>query len=165
VRAGRPSCARPRAARRVLSLTPLTGLTWAITTSAAGLRTHPRRLSRAECRAWIATHDEARLRFQTGRGPRSVVVGYALAPGEVVLLLPEYHPATGYLVDAAVTIEVEGASGDGVWESVRASGVAYRGAPAEAATLHPYGARWPTGVATHTVHVPLAEVEGVVRAA
>jgi hypothetical protein len=126
---------------------------------------HPRNLTRAECEAWIVGHDEARLGFDTGRGHRSVVVGYAIRADEVVLLLPEYHPATGYLVDAAVTLEVEGASGDGVWESVRACGVAYLGAPAEDATAHPRGAAWPAVVATHTVHVPLAEVEGLVRAA
>lgn len=127
----------------------------------------PRPLSPAECRRWLADHAVARLGFETGRGHRSVVVGYDVSiegdADEVLLLLPEYHPATGYVVGAAVTIEVEDRA-DGRWESVRATGVAYlddSGADRPA----PYGARWPEGVATHEVHVPLARVEGFVRAA
>ncbi len=125
----------------------------------------PRSLTRAECRAWIAGHDEARLRFDTGRGPRSMVVGYAVRADEVLLLLPEYHPATGYLLDAPVVLEVEGAGDEGTWESVRASGVAYGGPAGESVSVRPYGASWPSGVATHTVHVPLDRVEGDLRAA
>ena len=124
-----------------------------------------RHLSRAECEAWIAGHDEARLGFETGRGHRSVVVGYEVSAHEILLLLPEYHPATGYVVGAPVTLEVEGASTGGSWESVRASGVAYPGDPKEARSWHPYGASWPSGVATHAVHVPLEQVEGVLIAA
>jgi hypothetical protein len=129
----------------------------------AGRRTH--RLSGVRCREWIAQHEEARLGFETGHGPRSVVIGYAVCGDEVVLLLPEYHPATGYLVDAPVTLEVEGASASGAWVAVRASGVAHPGAATERDVVHPYGATWPEGVATHTVHVPLAHLEGLVRAA
>ena len=125
----------------------------------------PRHLSRAECAAWIAEHDEARLGFETGRGHRSVVVGYAVGADEVLLLLPEYHPATGYVLGSPVTLEVEAPLAEGSFETVRARGVAYPGDVAEARALHPYGAGWPAGVATHAVHVPLAELEGVVRAA
>lgn len=123
-----------------------------------------RRLDVAECRAWIVGHDEARLGFDTGRGHRSVVVAYTVGADEILLLLPEYHPATGYLVDAQVTLEVEGAPVQGAWKTVRASGLAYLGRPSDTA-VHPRGASWPPGVATHTVHVPLARVEGVLRAA
>ena len=120
-----------------------------------------RSLSRDECEAWIAGHDEARLGFQTGRGHRSVVVAYEVSAHEVLLLLPEYHPATGYVVGLPVTLEVEGASTEGSWESVRASGVAYPGDQREARSWHPHGASWPSGVATHPVHVPLELLEGL----
>ena len=123
----------------------------------------PRQLTRAECRAWVADHDEARLGFDTGRGPRSVVVGYSLRGDEVVLVLPEYHPATGYVDGAAVPLEVEGPTAGGSWELVRALGVAYRGTASEAGAVRPYGAAWPSGVAAHTVHIPLARLEGLGR--
>jgi len=125
----------------------------------------PRHLSRAECEAWIAGHEEARLGFDTGCGHRSVVVGYAVQADEVVMLLPEYHPATGYVLGSTVTLEVEDSLAEGSWESVRASGVAYPGDVSEVDSVHPYGADWPPGIATHPVHVPLARLEGVVRAA
>lgn len=128
--------------------------------------TGPRQLSPAECRRWLAQHAVGRLGFQTGRGPRSVVIGYDVRiegdVDEVLLLLPEYHPATGYVVGSPVTIEVEDETRDG-WETVRATGVAYLETGPDPA--QPYGARWPEGVATHEVHVPLARLEGVVRAA
>ena len=124
--------------------------------------THP--LTRAECEAWIADHAEARLGFDTGRGHRSVVVSYVLLTGEVLILLPEYHPATGYAPGSRVTLDVEATRTDGRWESVRASGVAY-GGDREPGLARLASASWPAGVATHTVHVPLALVEGEVRAA
>lgn len=126
-----------------------------------------RGLSPSECRHRLAQHAVARLGFETGRGPRSVVVGYDVAvegdADEVLLLLPEYHPATGYVVGAPVTIEVEDRT-DGGWEVVRATGIAYLGTDGPSRT-RPYGALWPAGVATHEVHVPIARVECVVRAA
>ena len=122
-------------------------------------------LTRTECEVWIAGHVEARLGFETGRGHRSVVVTYATRRDEVLLLLPEYHPATGYLLGSFVTLDVEAPATDGGWESVRASGVAYPGDDAEAGSVHPVGASWPAGVATHPVHVPLDRLEGVLRAA
>ena len=125
----------------------------------------PRHLSRAECEAWVAEHDEARLGFDTGRGHRSVVVGYEVRADEVVMLLPEYHPATGYVLGSTVTMEVEASLSGGSWESVRVSGVAHPGDVSEVGSVHPYGASWPPGVATHPVHVPLARLEGEVRAA
>lgn len=122
-------------------------------------------LTREECEAWIAGHVEARLGFDTGRGRRSVVVTYSAGADEVLLLLPEYHPATGYVVGSSVTLDVEAARTDGRWESVRASGIAYGGDDTVADQLRPDGASWPSGVATHAVHVPFASIEGVVRAA
>ena len=124
-----------------------------------------RHLSRAECHAWIFGHDEARLGFDTGRGHRSVVVTYAARADEVLLLLPEYHPAAGYVLGSRVTLDVEATRTDGRWETVRASGVAYEGDDLEGGAGRPGHGSWPPGVVTHTVHVPFASVEGVVRAA
>ncbi len=121
-------------------------------------------LTRVECEAWITGHAEARLGFDTGRGRRSVVVTYTAGVDEILLVLPEYHPATGYVVGSSVTLEVEAARSDGRWECVRASGVAY-GSDGASSEPHPRGASWPSGVATHAVRVPLDRVEGVVRAA
>ena len=69
------------------------------------------------------------------------------------------------MLGSTVTVDVEASLAEGAWESVRVSGVAYPGDLSEVGSLHPYGADWPPGVATHPVHVPLARLEGVVRAA
>jgi hypothetical protein len=48
----------------------------------------------------------ARLVYPTGHGPASTIAVSYRAGDEVIVLLPTYHPALGYLDDAAVTVEL-----------------------------------------------------------
>ena len=41
-------------------------------------------LTGPECRSWISERSEGRLGHQTGRGPRIVVVNYAVTDNQVV---------------------------------------------------------------------------------
>ena len=70
-----------------------------------------RRLSRGECRAWLAQHDEGRLGYRTGRGPRSLVIRYAVADdGEDLRIVEMADTSTGY---ALIDLEVALAGGRG----------------------------------------------------
>ena len=42
-----------------------------------------RRLSPHECKAWLCSHHEGRLGYQSGKGPRSVVVSYSVAEDQI----------------------------------------------------------------------------------
>ena len=66
----------------------------------------PRRLSAPECWSRLRRHSEGRLGYLSGRGPRQVVVPYAVWDRTVVLRLPEYHEAARYLTDRPVTFAV-----------------------------------------------------------
>ena len=50
-----------------------------------------RRLSAHECKAWLCSHHEGRLGYQSGRGHRSVVVSYAIADDQILVRLPDYN--------------------------------------------------------------------------
>src|SRR5881398_1992537 len=60
----------------------------------AGSRTRP--LSALECRSWLADHQEGRLDYRTGRGPRSLVVRYAVRADAVLVRVPTYNDLLQY---------------------------------------------------------------------
>jgi hypothetical protein len=80
-----------------------------------------RKLSAAECHAWLASHDEGRLSYLSGRGPRSVAVLYKLANDNVVMHLPDYHDAAHYAPGTNVRLDVEGVTDAGL-DAVRVTG-------------------------------------------
>ena len=53
-------------------------------------------LTNVECRSLVSNHDEGRLGYQTGRGPRAVAVSYAVTDDQVVSLPPEYNEIFQY---------------------------------------------------------------------
>ena len=67
-----------------------------------------RKLSAGECRAVLASHHEGRLGYQSGRGPRSVVVSYAITEDAIMMRLPDYNDAVHYAPGAEVRLEVDG---------------------------------------------------------
>jgi hypothetical protein len=73
-----------------------------------------RKLSATECHAWLASHDEGRLSYLSGRGPRSVVVLYTLADKQIVMRLPDYHDAAHYAPGTDVRLDVEGVTDAGL---------------------------------------------------
>ena len=97
-----------------------------------------RRLSAAECHAWLSSHDVGRLSYLSGRGPRSVVVLYELADDEIVMRLPDYHDAAHYAPGAEVLLDVEGVGNAGR-DAVRVVGRALLADRASLAAPHGVG--------------------------
>jgi len=123
-----------------------------------------RRLTIGECQDWLHSHREGRLGYQTGRGPRSVVVCYALSGGQIMFQLPDYNDIVHYAPGEEVELEVEGtkpATGD--YDTVCVKGkaalVSRRSSPepSEAA----FAETWPEGISTSVICLPLTHVEGV----
>src|SRR5687768_92399 len=70
--------------------------------------TRRRQLTERECRNWRSSHREGRLGYVTGRGPRAVVVNYAMTDEQIVLRLPDYSEIAQYSLGEEVTLEVDG---------------------------------------------------------
>jgi nitroimidazol reductase NimA-like FMN-containing flavoprotein (pyridoxamine 5'-phosphate oxidase superfamily) len=135
---------------------------------ASGHRSMPRRqLSSGECRDWLRTHREGRLAYPTGRGPRSVVVCYAVTEDHVVFRLPDYNDIVHYAPGEHVTLEVEGAP-EGTKASSRSNETVRVSGQAQLATAHSgrsmtddrFPEQWPPSVSTRVIWLPLTEVEG-----
>lgn len=129
---------------------------------------HPplsRRLTRTECNEWLTNHHEGRLRYTSGRGPRSVVVSYSMAQEHIVVRLPDYNDIVHYAPGAEVTLDVDDDQRDTVIgsETVSVSGKAALadGLP----DLHgvEFSESWPEGVGTAVVCLPLTDVRGFER--
>ena len=67
-----------------------------------------RRLSPHECKAWVCSHHEGRLGYQSGRGHRSVVVFYAVADDQILVRLPDYNDIVHYAPGAEISLDVDG---------------------------------------------------------
>ena len=120
VRPGSPQ-SRPVFAER-LQMSPLRGA------DSVNDRPGPRRqLTERECRTWLSSHREGRLGYVTGRGPRAVVVNYAVTDEQIVLRLPDYSEITQYALGEEVTLQVDGlAPSIGASEIVTVRGRAHR---------------------------------------
>ena len=122
-----------------------------------------RRLSHGECRDWLSSHREGRLGYQTGRGPQSVVVSYALADEQVVFQLPDYNDIVHYATGERVTLEVDGlAPAAGQFETVTVTGQAQRANTQDGPTIgrSHLAEQWPTGVSTTVICLAMTDVEG-----
>jgi nitroimidazol reductase NimA-like FMN-containing flavoprotein (pyridoxamine 5'-phosphate oxidase superfamily) len=121
-----------------------------------------RRLSVGECRDWLRNHREGRLGYHTGRGPRSVVVSYAVAEDQIMMQLPDYNDIVHYAPGERVTLEVEGGRpvvGD--FGTVTVTGQAQLAADdSRPASQTHFDEQWPSGVSTSVICLPLTEVEG-----
>ena len=67
-----------------------------------------RKLSPHECKAWLCSHHEGRLGYQSGKGPRSVVVSYAVAEDQILVRLPDYNDIVHYAPGSEVSLDVDG---------------------------------------------------------
>ena len=122
-----------------------------------------RRLSHGECRDWLSSHREGRLGYQSGRGPQSVVVSYALADEQVVFQLPDYNDIVHYAPGERVTLEVDGLlPAVGRFETVTVSGQAQRATSQDEPTIarSHLEEQWPSGVCTTVICLPMTDVEG-----
>jgi hypothetical protein len=125
-------------------------------------RVAQRRLSQTECRAWLSSHDEGRLSYLSGRGPRSVVVLYSLADRHIVMRLPDYHDAAHYAPGAEVHLDVEGV-GEAGRDAVRVVGRAVLAGSAPMGVADDTGAGLDDGASTMVTSVvclPISHIEG-----
>lgn len=118
-------------------------------------------LSRGECRSWLDQHHEGRLDYRTGRGPRSLVVRYAVRADTVLVRVPTYNDLLQYAPGESVTLEVDDRLGPGQFEKVVVTGTASlvdRDPDAMAED-------WPAGLATKVIGVPIQAIDGFVEGA
>jgi len=133
---------------------------------AARSSSHPAptsRLSGAECRSWLGERRFGRLGHQTGRGPRAVVVSYAVTDDQVVFRLPEYSEICQYAPGRVFSLIVSCVCASTRTEVV-VTGVGF--VPSHSADL--VGSvdlveAWPPGISTHLICLDLAVVEGTRR--
>jgi nitroimidazol reductase NimA-like FMN-containing flavoprotein (pyridoxamine 5'-phosphate oxidase superfamily) len=131
-----------------------------------GGRTSPgerlRRLSPHECKAWLCSHHEGRLGYQSGKGPRCVVVSYAVAGDQVLVRLPDYNDIVHYAPGSEVSLDVEGGTPAAHREAVTVTGTAEL-AESDKRPLIDQAAfqeDWPSDVRTSVICLPLSKLEG-----
>jgi hypothetical protein len=83
-----------------------------------------RRLSPHECKAWLCSHHEGRLGYQSGRGHRSVVVLYTIAEDQILMRLPDYNDIVHYAPGCEVRLDVDGGTPAAHRETVIVTGTA-----------------------------------------
>ena len=122
-----------------------------------------RSLTRVECRDRLERGHEGRLSCLTGRGPRAIVISYAVDGNDVVLRLPEYNDLTPYATTSEITllVDVPGPPEPGPaliavtgWAEVVEHGEHLAPGPRELAEV------WPSGLQTWTLRLPLDHLEG-----
>ena len=141
-------------------------------TAATGHRPDaPRPLTSSECRRWLQEHHEGRLGYLSGRGPRSVVVSYALADDHILMRVPDYNDIAQYAPGSQVTLAVDGlvesdSPSKPEVEEVSVTGIAAQAdgasSPVDAGR---FDESWPSGIKTSVVSLPLTQLNGVERRA
>jgi len=121
-----------------------------------------RKLSPHECRAWICSHREGRLGYQSGRGHRSVVVSYAVADDKILVRLPDYNDIVHYAPGAEVSLDVDGGTPAAHRETVIVTGTAALADSAERPLIDQaaFEEDWPADIRTSVICLPLNTVEG-----
>ncbi len=130
----------------------------------------PRPLTTSECRHWLQEHHEGRLGYLSGRGPRSVVVSYAVAGDEILMRVPDYNDIAQYAPGTQVTLAVDGEFeptplGGSAIEEVSVTGTAAHAdqAPQPPVDTVRFHESWPTGIKISVVSLPLTRMSGVQR--
>ena len=140
-------------------------------TAATGHRPDaPRPLTTGECRRWIQEHHEGRLGYLSGRGPRSVVVSYAVAGDEILMRVPDYNDIAQYAPGTRVTLAVDGGlettpAGEQAIDEVSVTGTAAHADQAlePPGDTEPFDESWPSGIKISVVSLPLTQLSGVER--
>jgi hypothetical protein len=101
------------------------------------------------------------LGYQTGRGPRAVVVLYAVAADQILMRLPDYNDIVHYAPGEQVTLEVAGAvtpTGDlgtvTVTGRAQILGSGQVDIESDAVFVEP----WPEGVSTSIIGIRIDDV-------
>jgi hypothetical protein len=137
------------------------------TASPGHLLDEQRRLSSGEARRWLEQHREGRLSYLSGRGPRSVVVSYAVVGDRILVRVLDYNVITHYAPGARVTLAVDGEIEATSASSPAIEGVNVTGSAAKAAEedqppvdLERFEESWPTGIKTSVFSLSLSDVHG-----
>jgi hypothetical protein len=117
------------------------------------------RLTSLECRSWLNSHQEGRLDYATGRGPRSLVVRYAVDTDTVLMRVPTYNDLLQYAPGESVTLEVDDRLAGDRFETVAVTGTATL-AERDPAVL---ADDWPGDLPTRVIMVPIQSIEGFVE--
>ena len=127
---------------------------------AAAEAERPRLLSAQECWSRLRRLREGRLGYLSGRGPRHVVIPYAVRDRAVVLRLPGYHEAAQYVTGSPVTFDVVERVGSGTAERVRVAGRARLGEPDPGVVEALPDEHWPANLRSWLVWLDVDEVSG-----
>ena len=124
-----------------------------------------RSMSYGECRIWLAHHSEGQLGYIGGRGPRSVVVSYAVTDDQILFLVPAYNEITQYVPGKQVTFQVAGESSGPApryYDTVSVTGTANvpRLEQTPIVRRTNFVELWPPDVTTSVICLPMAELEG-----
>jgi hypothetical protein len=121
-----------------------------------------RRLSPHECKAWVCSHHEGRLGYQSGRGHRSVVVFYAVAGDQILVRLPDYNDIVRYAPGAEISLAVDGGTPAAHRETVTVTGTAELAESTHRPLIDQaaFEEDWPPDVRTSVICLPLNTVEG-----
>jgi nitroimidazol reductase NimA-like FMN-containing flavoprotein (pyridoxamine 5'-phosphate oxidase superfamily) len=127
-----------------------------------------RRMSYGECRRWLDHHCEGELGYVGGRGPRSIVVNYAVTDDQILFLVPAYNEITQYVPGKQVTFRVAGESSGRApryYDTVSVTGTANLPRLEQAPIVRRtnFVELWPPGVTTSVICLPMAALEGSER--
>ena len=109
-----------------------------------------------------ATVREGRLSYSSGRGPRSVVVRFAVADGQALIRLPEYHDALGHAAGQTVSLTADPSPLTGAQpDALTVTGTAHvSDGRAGAAVEEALDEHWPIGLTTHLLTLPWGVATG-----
>jgi nitroimidazol reductase NimA-like FMN-containing flavoprotein (pyridoxamine 5'-phosphate oxidase superfamily) len=127
-----------------------------------------RDMSYGECRIWLDHHSEGQLGYVGGRGPRSVVVSYAVTDDQILFLVPAYNEITQYVPGKQVTFQVAGESSGPAprhHDTVSVTGTANPPHLAQAPIVRKtnFVELWPPHVTTSVICLPMTELKGSER--
>jgi hypothetical protein len=127
-----------------------------------------RGMSYGECRIWLDHHSEGGLGYIGGRGPRSVVITYAVTDDQILFLVPAYNEITQYVPGSQVTLQVAGESSGPAprhYDTVSVTGTANLSRLEQAPLVRStkFAEIWPPTVSTSVICLPMAELEGSKR--
>lgn len=122
-----------------------------------------RAMTAAECRSWLSSHGEGRLGYESGRGPRHVVVAYVLEGDDVVFRVTDFNEITQYAPGHRVDLTVSGRDGETTRQRVTATGRATLRPDTRSAVLHQLSDDpRPGGPSTVVIGVRLETIHGEV---
>ncbi|SEQ81790.1 hypothetical protein [Microlunatus flavus] len=121
---------------------------------------HGEHLSREECWSHLRRHHQGRLGYESGRGPRHVVLPYAVWDDRVVVRVPAYSEAAQHAADRVVTFDVVEPLAPGTAGRVEVHGHARLSAPEGAVLGALPDEHWPADLPSRLVWLQVEDLHG-----